>query len=146
MSTYRARRQVDRLKKYDTVVSSGQSALRALLTMNGGATIAFLTFLGHLWDKGTLQPVKVPLFVGALEFFIYGTFAAVLAFGLIFLTNCFSSLTHKKWSKAVSNAMFGFTVLCGIASIAFFLFASWRAVAAFQSVSAPAKSVSAFEP
>src|SRR6185436_15255597 len=38
--------EVDRLKKYDTVVTSGQSALRALLTLNGGATIALLTFMG----------------------------------------------------------------------------------------------------
>ena len=53
MSPYRARRQVDLLKKYETVVSSGQSALKALLTINAGATIAFLTFIGHLLDKDT---------------------------------------------------------------------------------------------
>ncbi len=29
--------QIDRAKKYETVVSSGQSALRALLTINGGS-------------------------------------------------------------------------------------------------------------
>jgi hypothetical protein len=52
MSTPVPLAEVDRSKKYDTVVSSGQSALRSLLTMNGGAIIVFLTFLGHLWDRG----------------------------------------------------------------------------------------------
>jgi hypothetical protein len=54
---------IDALKKYETVVNSGQSALRALLTMNGGATIAFLMFIGHLWDKpGPLPFASVHLF------------------------------------------------------------------------------------
>jgi hypothetical protein len=58
--------QIDQVKKYDTVVSSGQSALRALLTLNGGATIAFLTFIGHFWDKGALSSDSSHLFVAAL--------------------------------------------------------------------------------
>src|SRR4051812_25355947 len=65
--------QIDPVKKYDTVVSSGQSALRALLTLAGGATIAFLTFIGHLWEKGTLSSESSHLFVDALQMFIYGT-------------------------------------------------------------------------
>src|SRR3954452_10280363 len=115
VSEIEAPEEVNRLKKYETVVSSGQSALRALLTMNGGATIAFLTFIGHLWDKGTLTSASVHPFVGALKLFIWGTFFAVLGYGLIFLTNCFSYIAHKKWAKLVSNAIFFFTVLSGIA-------------------------------
>jgi hypothetical protein len=70
---------VDPLKKYDTVVSSGQSALRALFTLNGGATIAFLTFLGHLWDRPPGGGGVLPLnggsaLVFALQLFIYGSF------------------------------------------------------------------------
>jgi hypothetical protein len=128
--------KVNRIKKYETVVSSGQSALKALLTMNGGGTIAFLTFIGHLVDKkDTLPAVSVPLFVGALQFFIYGTFATVFAYGTIFLTNCLSSVN---WDRS-SNWMFGFTVLCGFVSIGCFLVASGRAVDAFQSVSSVLK-------
>lgn len=118
------------LKKYETVVSSGQAALTALLTMNGGATIAFLTFIGHLWEKGTLSRGSIYLLVGALQLFIYGTFFAVLAYGTIFLTNCLSS---REWRRS-ARAMFAFTVLCGFTSIACFLGASWRAVEGFESV------------
>jgi hypothetical protein len=123
--------EVGHLKKYETVVSSGQSALRALLTMNGGATIAFLSFIAHLLDNKTLSPGSVALFVPALQHFIYGTFFTVLAFGTIFLTNCLSS---RKWHR-LSDGMFGVTVLCGFASIGYFLAASRSAVEAFQSVS-----------
>jgi hypothetical protein len=121
---------VDSVKKYDTVVSSGQSALRALLAMNGGATLAFLTFIGQLWEKGTLPRDSVQILVGALQFFIYGTFLAVLAYGTIFLTNCLSS---RDWEHS-SNWMFGFTVLCGFASITCFLVACARAVGGFEAV------------
>jgi len=114
-----------------------------LLTMNGGATIAFLTFMGHLWDKGTLTPTSVSPFVGALKLFIWGTFAAVLAYGLIFFTNCVSYASYKKWSNKVSNAIFGLTVLAGIASVVCFLIASGSAVDAFRTVPAPVKSVTA---
>jgi hypothetical protein len=130
MTTIETSDAVNPIKKYDTVVSSGQSALNALLTMNGGATLAFLTFIGHLWDKDTLPRDSVDLLVGALQFFIYGTFLAVLAYGTIFLTNCLSSV---KWKKT-SEWMFGFTVLSGFASAACFLAACGRAVGGFESV------------
>jgi len=121
--------EIDRVKKYDTVVSSGQSALRALLTLDGGATIAFLTFIGHLWDKGTLSSESSHLFVAALQMFIYGTLLVVLAYGTIFLTNCFSS---EKWERT-ANALFGVTVVLGIISVGCFLVASWRAVEGLQA-------------
>src|SRR5436853_7628903 len=75
------KKEVDSVKKYETVVSSGQAALRALFTLNGGATIAFLTFLGHLWEA-SLSPSgghALPLSGGgalvvALNLVIYGSF------------------------------------------------------------------------
>lgn len=131
MSSIDTADQITPATKYATVVTSGQSALRALLTLNGGATIAFLTFMGHLWDKGTVPLESSHILIIALKLFIYGAFFAVLAYGTIFLTNCLSSV---HWHKS-SNAMFGITVLCGFVSLGCFLAASWRAVAGFNSVS-----------
>jgi hypothetical protein len=124
--------QITQLTKYATVVSSGQSALQALLTLNGGATIAFLTFIGHLWDKGKVPPPEsTRILISALRLFIYGAFFAVLAYGTIFLTNCLSSV---HWDQA-SNVMFGITVTCGFLSLGCFLFASRRAVSGFNAIS-----------
>lgn len=123
--------EVDKVKKYDTVVSSGQSALRALLTMNGGAIIVFITFIGHLLNnKGTIPQQSMRIFVTALLYFIAGIFFALLAYSAIFVTNCFSSVN---WHKS-SNGAFAVTLLCGFGSLAGFLAGSWRAVEAFQSL------------
>lgn len=123
--------EVDRLKKYDTVVLSGQSALRALLTLNGGATIAFLTFMGHLWEKSALPAQATGAFIGALRYFVYGTFAAVFGYGTIFLA---TGLSLYGWRK-LTNLMAGVTVVVGGASLVCFLVASWRAIAGFHILS-----------
>jgi hypothetical protein len=123
--------QVDSVKKYETVVSSGQSALRALLTINAGATIALLTLVGHLWDSKTLTRMSSELFVGALHHYVWGTFLALLAYGAIFITNCLSS---EGWER-VSYGTFYVTVAVAFTSAGYFLVGCWRAVEAFQSVS-----------
>jgi len=123
--------QVDLVKKYDTVVSSGQSALTAFLTLNGGASVAFLAFIGHAMETGKLPVDSGRVFVGAMQIFIYGTFLAVLAYGTIFLTNCLSRIG---WQRA-ANLMFGVTLLCGLASLGCFLSASWQAVEGFRLAS-----------
>jgi hypothetical protein len=134
---------IDHVKKYDTVVSSGQAALRALLTLNGGATLAFLTFLGHLWE-GAHRQVHSPLLVEALTLFVWGTFLTVLAYGLIFITNCLSTLERIQPTymlfrlsikrETVTYAIFVLTVVSGIFSLVCFFLASRRAVDGFNAV------------
>lgn len=132
---------VDPLKKYDTVVSSGQSALRALLTINAGATITVLTMVGHLWDSHTLTRGSSEVFVAALQYYIWATFLALLAYGTIFLTNCLSSQEregdggHSAAWRNSANVMFAVTVVAGFMSTALFLAASKQAVEAFRSMS-----------
>ena len=122
--------EVGQVKKYETVVGSGQSALRALLTMNGGAIIVFLTFLGHVWDHGKITPESMTIFIAALAWWIGGIFSALMSYGAIFVTNCLSSVNWKR----SSDGAFAVTVACGLISLVCFLIGSWRAVDAFQSV------------
>lgn len=132
-STARPRRmEVDRTKKYDTVVTSGQSALRALLTMNGGAIVVFLTFVNRLWENETrkVPADSVELFVRALSWFIAGICLTLMAYGSIFITNCFSSV----WWRKSSNGAFVATVVCGAGSLACFFRGGYIAVVAFRSV------------
>ena len=122
--------EVDHTKKYDTVVSSGQSALGALLTLNGGAILAFLTFIGHLLDKRAVPRDGMSGLVIALGFFVAGAFFAVLAYGMIFLTNCYSRINRDK----LAERLFIVTVICGFASIGSFLVGSSQAIRTFWSV------------
>jgi hypothetical protein len=125
-------KEVDPEKKYETVVTSGQHALRALLTLNGSAIIAFLTFIGHLWEKKLLSSAaSVFFFAVALKLLVVATFLTVLAYGTIFLTNVLSRLERTKWS----DRMFGLTLILGFASAVCFLVASWYSVDFFLSVS-----------
>jgi len=117
-------------KKYDTVVSSGQSALRALLTLNGGAILAFLTFIGHLLEKRVVPREGVNGFVIALAMFIAGTFVAVLAYGVIFLTNVYSRINLLDRSERLFKA----TVILGFVSIGCFLGGSAQAIRTFWSI------------
>jgi|ERR1043165_349456 hypothetical protein len=128
MSASHKPKDVDDLKKYDTAVMSGQSALRALLTLNGGATVAFLAFIGHAMETHTMPVGSGRVFVSAMQLFIYGTFFAVLTYGTIFLTNSFS---YMKWVRS-ADYLYKLTLLCGFGSLGFFLWASWRAVEGFK--------------
>lgn len=119
--------EVDRVKKYDTVVSSGQSALRALLTMNGGAIIVFLTFLGQ-WNKDALPPLGMRTVVVAVAWFISGIVLALVAYCSIFVTNCFSSVN---WPRS-SNAALVVTFVGGFGSLVCFPIGCWRAIDAFR--------------
>jgi hypothetical protein len=114
---------------YKTVVSSGQSALNAFLTMNGGASLAFLAFIGNALKEHALNEVAGGILVHALQLFIMGTFAAVCAFGTIFLTNCLSSIGWHGMKKL----MFGITLLFGLASLGFFVGASATAINGFTA-------------
>jgi len=120
--------EIEKLERYKTIVNAGQSTLRALMTLSGGATLAFLAFIGHLLEKGTPQTANVQVLLGALPYLIFATFFAVLGYGLIFLSNCSSFIG---WHRT-SNVMFFATILSGIASIGCFLAASLRAVHAFD--------------
>jgi hypothetical protein len=126
MSTGNAE-EITRLNRYTIIVNSGQATLKALMTLNGGATIAFLAFMGHLWEKGG-PSANLHVLLGALPYLIGGTFCTVLGYGLIFLTGCCSFVG---WYRA-SNFLFLSAVLACFASIAFFLFASLRAMNAFE--------------
>src|SRR5258708_1421314 len=94
------------------------------LTLNGGATVAFLAFIGHVMETGKMPVESGRVFVGAMQLFIYGAFLAVLAYGTIFLTNCLSLV---EWRRA-SNGMFVVTLLFASASMGCYLAASWRSI------------------
>ena len=123
---------VDRDKKYEAAVSNGQSALRALLTMNSGAIVVFLTFLGNLWGKVAVPEPSIRIFVGALLWFIVGIAFALVAYGSIFVSNCFSVINRHK----LSNIAIGVTLVGGFVSLVCFPIGSYKAIEAFRSITA----------
>ena len=123
---------VAREKKYEAAVSNGQSALRALLAMNSGAIVVFLTFLGNLWGKVSVPEPSIRIFVDALLWFIVGIAFALIAYGSIFVSNCFSVINRHK----ASNVAIAVTVVGGFVSLFCFPVGSYKAIKAFQSITA----------
>lgn len=65
----------------------------------------------------------------SLSWFMWAIVLALLAYGSIFITNCFSSINWDRWS----NGAFVVTLLCSFGSLGCFVVAGLRAVEAFQS-------------
>jgi hypothetical protein len=104
--------------------------------MNGGASVAFLAFIGHAIEKKGFPAEAANAFTSAMQGFILGTICAVCAYGFIFFTNCASyeqDLGRRRFftSKLVYG-LFGVTVLCGFVSLISFIWASFNAVAGFN--------------
>ncbi len=129
--------------RYKAVVNIGLSTLKALLIMNGGASVAFLTLIGKAIEhKDAFNEAAVTTFTSAMQWFIYGTFFGVLAYGFIFGTTCLSYERERKISKNrqthIGENMVRFvycvTLVFGCFSLGSFLWASWQAVDGFREV------------
>ena len=128
--------------KYNTVVSTGQSTLKAHLIMNGGASVAFLSFIGKAIEQEKLNEAAGSTFTSAMQWFILGTFCAVFAYGLIFATNCLSYYKDQKIHTSCPTRIGGKTVflffiltpVVGSCSLLFFLVGSLQAMHGFSKV------------
>ncbi len=121
--------RVSHEKVYETMVTSGQAALTSFLTMNGGASVAFLTFISTQLEKHSFNANAGGYIIWAMQLYISGTFMAVCGFGAIFLTNCLSYIDCQ-WAR---KCMFGVTIICGFASLALFVWASAEAIQGFSA-------------
>ena len=129
--------------KYKAVVKTGESTLKALLIMNGGASIAFFGFIGKAMDyRADIDQATASTLTSALKWFIYGTFCAVLASGLIFTTNGLSYHSDRKIFTGIihsivkhgSTLFLILTIVAGACSLYFFVLASTQAVDGFKEV------------
>ena len=90
--------QQSNLEMFRSVITTGQTALRTSLLINGGATIAVLTFLGNirtLRGVGMHYPLEEPL-VNSLVLFGLGVLLGAVATGTTYLSQ---STYHYGWMK-----------------------------------------------
>lgn len=80
--------QQSSLENFKAVISMGQNALKSILMINGGATVAFIAFLnnnlGKFLQSGDLSKFFTPLWL-ALVMFGVGTVMASLGIALSYL-------------------------------------------------------------
>jgi hypothetical protein len=80
------------LETWKSVLESGQTALKTFITINGGAAVALLAFLGNLLTKappaGTIFPVEV--LSRAMLYFVGGVASGAASMGLRYFTQFFA--------------------------------------------------------
>ncbi|SMF96598.1 hypothetical protein SAMN02949497_4004 [Methylomagnum ishizawai] len=85
----------ERIELFKSVINSGQASLRTAFLMNGGATVALLTFIGHLSTSEKVS-IKIPLLANSLTTFVFGIFIAALATGAVYLSELKFYSAHRK--------------------------------------------------
>lgn len=111
-----------RTEMFRSVITSGQNAIRSMVVINGGASVALLAFLGHL---ATINSSSIATFADCLVAFVAGTLLAGLVSGGTYLSQWLLASERPAGEKA------GFwvnilVIALGIASyVAFGLGAYW---------------------
>jgi hypothetical protein len=123
-----------RIELFKSVIQAGQSALKTAFLMNGGASLALLTFIGHL-SKSPITQGKVPALAESLSTFVLGVIISALATGTTYLSQWFFhgySSPHQKTGFAL-NVL---AILLGLLSYIIFAIGSYRSYRFFLTFSA----------
>jgi hypothetical protein len=113
----------------EDTINIGREALKALLLLNGGASVAFLTFLGTSIEKSTISATSAWYFTNAMQFFIWGTAAAVGAFIATFANSVF--FHYRRYHRA-ARISFRVSLWVAAMSLGLFMFASYQAIEGFR--------------
>ena len=118
------------LEGFRQVIALGQSSLRSIMLINGGAAVALLAFLGNLITNNS--GAAVPSFANAMQAFVLGVFLAAVAYALTYLSQiCYNG--SKSWQQGAGIALHVLTVLVGAAALIGFLWGSKLAYSGFVS-------------
>jgi hypothetical protein len=107
------------LESFKQVISLGQSAIKSITLINGGAAIALLAFIGHL-TSSTVTNLQILPFAESLRFFVNGVFFSALASGTTYLSQNFYDYDGK-WNRRFGITLHILTVaIVALAFLAFF--------------------------
>jgi len=78
------------LEGFRSTVAFAQAALKSSILINGGAAVAILAFIGHIWNKGLSSPIQNQI-SGSLILFFLGVLVSAMATATSYLTQVFYS-------------------------------------------------------
>ena len=117
------------LESFKAVIAAGQNAIRSIILINGGASVAMLAFIGHLARIGS---ATVPIYANCLLPFVAGTLLGGMVSGGTYLAQFFYSgakPVHHKIGGWVNTAV----VLLGVSAFVAFGIGSWQTYSAFTA-------------
>jgi len=113
------------LEMFRSVITTGQSALKATMLLNGGAAVAMLAFVGKLVEHDSTFSTELGQ---AVLWFAFGALASVMATGTTYLGQLFYA-GEDGWMIRVAKSAHALTVFLVIASLAFFGAGAWATAA-----------------
>lgn len=84
------------LEMFRSVIQVGQSALKSIILINGGAAVSMLAFIGNLASKQRLSTEAMTLLTGPMLFFAMGVLSGALGTGGTYLSQLFYAQEKKK--------------------------------------------------
>ena len=117
------------IEGFKQVIALGQSALKSIMLINGGAAAALLAFLGSLIARPSLSSASIVAFAGSMRLFVGGVFFAALAYATTYFSQLFYD-GDKKWQQRTGLALHFLTSLIGATSLGAFV---WGANAAYDA-------------
>jgi hypothetical protein len=115
------------LEGFRQIIALGQSTLKSMMLINGGAAVALLAFLGNLITRSG-SSTNVVVFAGSMRMFVVGVFLAAVAYATTYFSQLFYG-GEKNWQQRTGLIFHIVTSLVGAASLAAFL---WGAHAAYR--------------
>lgn len=115
------------LEGFRQVIALGQSTLKSIMLINGGAAVALLAFLGNLITRSG-SSTSIVAFADSMRMFVVGVFLAAIAYATTYFSQLFYG-GEKKWQQRTGLVFHVVTSLVGAASLAAFL---WGAHTAYN--------------
>lgn len=122
---YEAQQSVAR-EMFRSVILVGQSALKSIILINGGAAVAMLAFIGNIASKQTLSIQAMTSFTQPMLFFAMGVLSGALGTGGTYMSQFFYAQEKRKLGIV-------FHILTIIAVIGAYV---WFAIGAFAAKAA----------
>jgi hypothetical protein len=112
------------LEMFKSVIAAGQAAMRAVMTINGGAAVALLAFLGNVVTRDATGGPRfsVPCIRTAMATFVFGVGFAGAAMGATYFVQ---ELGARKLAVGAERANYLAIALGAASLVAFFRGALW---------------------
>lgn len=112
-------------------IDTGLLALKSALLINGGAAVAFLTFIGSAMTRLSSLGAKLAL-ASALEFFVWGVLVTGVGTGFAYFCQAAFGGEFGKHSDLIGQVTRVIAILFTLGSFLFFFLGSRAAISAFS--------------
>ena len=119
-----------KLEMLRSVISTGQSALKSSLLINGAAAVALLAFIGNIWSPISNSPTVAEA-ANALAAYAFGILIAAVAAGFTYVSQAGYANEFGKNSRVVGVTGHIGAVICVVISYVAFGYASYLAYRVF---------------